>query len=70
MSNFKIIKNAREVEMTSKSKNQVQQSGCKIYTVSIDWLSVEKGGKKEIPEQGFYFCTTELLQEHQILTWS
>lgn len=31
---------------------------------------VEKGGKKEIPEQGFYFCTTELLQEHQILTWS
>lgn len=30
------------------------------YSVFIDWYSVEKGGRKYIPTQGIYYCTTDL----------
>ncbi|WP_174492847.1 hypothetical protein [Acinetobacter sp. Marseille-Q1623] len=41
-----------------------------VYRVYLDWFSVAKGGRKQIPLEGLYYCTTELKQEQRVSSWS
>lgn len=41
-----------------------------VYKIYIEWFKEEKGGRKHIPKDGSYFCTTDLIHYDDIVTWS
>ncbi len=41
-----------------------------IFDVLIDWYPPEKGGRRQIPQRGIYYCTTEILNKYKTDTWS
>ncbi|BCX74321.1 hypothetical protein [Acinetobacter sp. Tol 5] len=41
-----------------------------VFEVLIDWYTPESGGRQHIPQNGVYYCTTEILHKHKINTWS
>ena len=55
---------------TINTQQSSLQQPFQVFQVSLNWLSVDKGGRKHIPHTGIYFCTTELLQDEDIASWS
>jgi tRNA U34 2-thiouridine synthase MnmA/TrmU len=41
-----------------------------VFNVLVDWYTPENGGRQQIPLQGVYYCTTEILQSQKKYTWS
>jgi hypothetical protein len=41
-----------------------------IFSVFIQWLSLEEGGKHHIPKEGIYYCTTQINQSLISSSWS
>ncbi|MDR0236050.1 hypothetical protein [Acinetobacter sp.] len=56
--------------MDEQNKQHIMLKQKQVFEVLIDWYTPENGGRQHIPQNGVYYCTTEILHKHKINTWS